>query len=222
MLASRSSVEDGETRKIRSSPCASETLNQSSASSGVRSGVMAPAPPAAARSRAKAVGTVVLDQVPVGHHHGRGAGARPPPRRRRRRRGSVRRAPAPGCRPAGSSRRPSSGRCRASRPRPGRRPASSPSPVRARIACQRGRRRRGSRRAGSRPGHRGPLARASAKTWPVWPRSKTSGCSRSQLRARTGRGPAELELGVGLGAEVGADRLAGLRAGAAGVEVEPR
>jgi hypothetical protein len=52
--ASRSGVELGATRKTRSSPCASAATSQSAASSGIRSGVIRPAPPAAARSRAKA------------------------------------------------------------------------------------------------------------------------------------------------------------------------
>ena len=56
MRAIRSSVEDGDTRKMRSSSWASEAAIQASASSGVRSGVIAPDPPAAARSRAKASG----------------------------------------------------------------------------------------------------------------------------------------------------------------------
>ena len=47
-------VDDGETRKIRSRSWASVTSIHRSASSGVRSGVMMPHPPAAARSRAKA------------------------------------------------------------------------------------------------------------------------------------------------------------------------
>ena len=49
----RASVEDGATRKTRSSPCASLAASQSPASSGIRSGVIAPDPPAAARSAAK-------------------------------------------------------------------------------------------------------------------------------------------------------------------------
>ena len=56
MVAIRASVEEGETRKIRSRPHASETASHSAASSGVRSGVIAPAPPAAARSRANRIG----------------------------------------------------------------------------------------------------------------------------------------------------------------------
>ena len=49
-----SSVLDGATRKILSSPYSSLAAIHSSASSGVRSGVMRPAPPAAAKSRANA------------------------------------------------------------------------------------------------------------------------------------------------------------------------
>ena len=49
---SRASVEDGATRKTRSRSCSSEAASHSPASSGIRSGVIAPAPPAAARSAA--------------------------------------------------------------------------------------------------------------------------------------------------------------------------
>ena len=52
--AIRASGELGATRKTRSRPQASEASSQSPASSGGRSGVISPAPPAAARSRAKA------------------------------------------------------------------------------------------------------------------------------------------------------------------------
>ena len=52
--AIRSSVDDGATRKTRSRPCAVEAASHSSASSGMRSGVIMPRPPAAARSRANA------------------------------------------------------------------------------------------------------------------------------------------------------------------------
>ena len=51
-FARRSSLESGDTRKIRSSPCRCEASIHSPASSGIRSGVMMPAPPAFARSRA--------------------------------------------------------------------------------------------------------------------------------------------------------------------------
>ena len=70
----RSSVELGATRKTRSRPVASLASIHGPASSGMRSGVMSPAPPAAARSRAKAVGAVAQDEVPVGHHQRRRAG----------------------------------------------------------------------------------------------------------------------------------------------------
>ena len=53
VFTSRSSVDDGATRKMRSRLCVAEATNQSSASSGIRFGVMMPEPPAAARSRAK-------------------------------------------------------------------------------------------------------------------------------------------------------------------------
>ena len=49
----RTSVEDGATRKIRSSPLAVVAAIQGPASSGVRSGVITPWPPAAARRSAK-------------------------------------------------------------------------------------------------------------------------------------------------------------------------
>ena len=45
--------ESGETRKMRSSPWRSEASIHSPASSGIRSGVMRPAPPAFSKSRAK-------------------------------------------------------------------------------------------------------------------------------------------------------------------------
>lgn len=54
VLARRSGVELGATRNTRSSPCASDAAIHSAASSGMRSGVIMPAPPAAARSRAYA------------------------------------------------------------------------------------------------------------------------------------------------------------------------
>ena len=50
----RSSREEGATRKTRSRFRASEASIQADASSGMRSGVMRPAPPASARSPAKA------------------------------------------------------------------------------------------------------------------------------------------------------------------------
>ena len=56
VLAIRASLDDGATRKTRSRAYWSEAVNQAPASSGVRSGVIAPEPPAAARSRAKASG----------------------------------------------------------------------------------------------------------------------------------------------------------------------
>ena len=54
VAAIRASVDEGATRNTRSSPCSSDAASHSSASSGIRSGVISPAPPAAARSRAKA------------------------------------------------------------------------------------------------------------------------------------------------------------------------
>ena len=72
---------DGATRKTRSRPCASAAAIQSApASSGMRSGVISPAPPAAARSRANASHAVALDRVPVGHDQHRHARPRRPPR----------------------------------------------------------------------------------------------------------------------------------------------
>ncbi len=50
----RRSVEEGATRKIRSRPAASLALIQGPASSGIRSGVITPDPPAAAMSAANA------------------------------------------------------------------------------------------------------------------------------------------------------------------------
>ena len=47
-MSIRASVDDGATRKVRSIPAASVTSIHASASSGVRSGVMTPLPPAAA------------------------------------------------------------------------------------------------------------------------------------------------------------------------------
>src|SRR4029077_13098118 len=52
--ANRSGVDDGATKKIRSKSRASDTANRSSASSGIKSGVIIPSPPAEARSRANA------------------------------------------------------------------------------------------------------------------------------------------------------------------------
>ena len=52
VMSMRSRVVDGATRKIRSSPCSSEAANHSPASSGIRSGVMIPAPPASLSRRA--------------------------------------------------------------------------------------------------------------------------------------------------------------------------
>src|SRR5450631_324647 len=53
VMARRASVLLGATRKMRSRPCASLAATQGSASSGNRSGVMSPQPPAAAKSVAK-------------------------------------------------------------------------------------------------------------------------------------------------------------------------
>ena len=52
-LAIRASVEDGATRKTGSMPAAVTAASHGPASSGVRSGVMTPAPPAAAIASAK-------------------------------------------------------------------------------------------------------------------------------------------------------------------------
>src|SRR4051812_18818873 len=46
----RSSLDEGATRKIGSTPAASTAASQGPASSGMRSGVITPAPPAAAKS----------------------------------------------------------------------------------------------------------------------------------------------------------------------------
>ena len=51
VAAIRASVEDGATRKTRSRSWLSAAASHSPASSGIRSGVISPAPPAAARSR---------------------------------------------------------------------------------------------------------------------------------------------------------------------------
>ena len=52
-VSRRSVDESGETRKMRSSPWRSEASIHSPASSGIRSGVMRPAPPTFSKSRAK-------------------------------------------------------------------------------------------------------------------------------------------------------------------------
>ncbi len=61
----------GAARKIRSMPASSVARAQSAASSTVRSGVMTPTPPRWARALAKRVSPVLLDRVPVRHHHDR-------------------------------------------------------------------------------------------------------------------------------------------------------
>ena len=66
-LAMRSGVDDGATRKTVSIPAASVAAIHEPASSGMRSGVMTPQPPALARSVANALDAVALDRVPVGH-----------------------------------------------------------------------------------------------------------------------------------------------------------
>ena len=52
--AIRSAVDEGATRKIGSTFAAPTASSHPAASSGMRSGVMTPEPPAAAKSRAKA------------------------------------------------------------------------------------------------------------------------------------------------------------------------
>ena len=81
--------------------CSSAAASHGPASSGVRSGVISPAPPAAARSRGEGVHAVVVDRVPVRHDQAGHAGRRPPPRRCAARRRPGRRRPAPGARPPG-------------------------------------------------------------------------------------------------------------------------
>ena len=60
-------------RRGRPCPDACRRLPRSTRppSSGIRSGVISPAPPAAASSAAKRSDAVPLDRVPVGHHEGR-------------------------------------------------------------------------------------------------------------------------------------------------------
>ena len=74
MSASRSSVEDGDTRKIRSSPWASETSNQVVGLVGRQVGGDEPGTARRGEVAGEGVRAVVLDEVPVGHDHGRGAG----------------------------------------------------------------------------------------------------------------------------------------------------
>ncbi len=67
VVAIRSSVEDGATRKIGSRACAAAAASQPSASSGIRSGVIRPTPAGRGQVRGEALDAVALDRVPVGH-----------------------------------------------------------------------------------------------------------------------------------------------------------
>ena len=60
-------MELGATRKTRSRPCSSLAAIQSPASSGIRSGVISPAPPALGEVGGEALDAVARDEVPVGH-----------------------------------------------------------------------------------------------------------------------------------------------------------
>ena len=67
----------GATRKTRSRPCVvAGARSTPRASSGMRSGVISPAPPAAARSAGETRDAVPVDRVPVGHHQRRERPAR--------------------------------------------------------------------------------------------------------------------------------------------------
>ena len=117
VIAIRSSVDDGATRKTLSRSCASAAAIHSARVVGGQVG----------RDQARSAGrgqvggepldAVALDRVPVGHHERRGAGGGDGLDGGAARRGCGRRRRAPAGRRPGSWGRPSPGRCRAGRSR---------------------------------------------------------------------------------------------------------
>ena len=144
--------------------CSSAAAIHSPAASGVRSGVIRPAPPALARSAANRVDAVALDGVPVGHHQRSGvpvaATASTVRSTSRGADAAVERLLGGGLDRGAVHHRVAVGQADLDRRRSRRRPS------RAARRCRR--RRRGSRRAGSRPARRGrrrgPSRRRSRRT----------------------------------------------------------
>ena len=203
MRAIRSSVEDGETRKIRSRPSRVRGRDPLPGLVGRQVGRDRAGPAGGGQVAGEAVRPVLLDQVPVGHHHGRGAGAGdrldggegvpgPDPARQRPGAGALDGDPV--------HHRVAVGHADLDQVDPGRGPRrrTGPGARPARSA------RRGSRRAGSRPAPR--------DRWPGRRRTadRCARASCSQLLAGPGRGAADLELDRRQ-APAASIRLAGLR-----------